>query len=116
MFLRFLERQTEDFHVSCNLVARAMPVRGRGRHWLWGNKQPEPLNLGVPVVCWHTRLIDVKPITAQEKFYFPTANAFQARAQVLLRVRDCVSCISKHFKPHKFLFYSRHIVLNSYNG
>jgi hypothetical protein len=47
-----------------NLVPRAMPVRGLGWHWLCGNwifpvlwlvnvhadKEPEPLNLGVPVV------------------------------------------------------------------
>ena len=59
-----------------NLVPRAMPVRGLGRHWLWGNRQPEPLNLGVPVLCRHALLINVKPITAQEKFYFPRANAF----------------------------------------
>ena len=59
-----------------NLVPRAMPVRGLGRHnWLWGNRQPEPLNLGVPVVCRHAVLINVKPITAQEKLYFPKANA-----------------------------------------
>jgi hypothetical protein len=35
------------------------------------DKQPEPLNLGVPVV------------------YFPRAIAFLARAQALLCVRDC---------------------------
>jgi hypothetical protein len=34
-------------------------------------QQPEPLNLGVPVV------------------YFPRANAFRARAQALLWARDC---------------------------
>ena len=68
---------------------RAMPVRGLGRHWrLWGNLQPEPLNLGVPVLCRHARLINVKPITAQEKFNFPRANAILARAQALLWVRD----------------------------
>ena len=32
----------------------------------------------------------VKPITAQEKFNFPRANAILARAQALLWVRDCV--------------------------
>ena len=31
----------------------------------------------------------VKPITAQEKFNFPRANAILARAQALLWVRDC---------------------------
>jgi hypothetical protein len=36
--------------LPCNLVPRAMPVRGRGRHWLWRNRRTEPLNLGVPVV------------------------------------------------------------------
>ena len=46
------------------------------------------LNLGVPVLCRHARLINVKPITAQEKFYFPRANAILARAQALLWVRD----------------------------
>jgi hypothetical protein len=76
-----------DFHT--NLVPRAMPVRGLGRHWLWGNWQPEPLNLGVPVLCRHARLTNVKPITAQEKFNFLKANAFLARAQALLWVRDC---------------------------
>jgi hypothetical protein len=35
------------------------------------DKEPEPLNLGVPVVN------------------FPRANAFLARAQALLWVRDC---------------------------
>ena len=35
----------------------------------------KPLNLGVPVLCRHVRLINVKPITAQEKFNFPRANA-----------------------------------------
>jgi hypothetical protein len=34
-------------------------------------------------------LINVKPITAQEKFNFPKANAILARAQALLWVRDC---------------------------
>ena len=32
----------------------------------------------------------VKPITAQEKFNFPRANAILARAQALLWVRDCL--------------------------
>jgi hypothetical protein len=72
-----------------NLVHRAMPVCGLEWHWLWGNCQPEPLNLGVPVLCRHARLINVKPITAQEKFNFPRANAILARAQALLWVRDC---------------------------
>jgi hypothetical protein len=38
----------------------------------------------------------VKPITAQEKFNFPRANAILARAQALLWVRDCLSvgCLS----------------------
>jgi hypothetical protein len=70
-----------------NLVPRAMPVRGLGWHWLWGNWQPELLNLGVLVLCRHARLINVKPITAQEKFIFPRANAILARAQALLWVR-----------------------------
>ena len=42
----------------------------------------------VPVLCRHARLINVKPITAQEKFNFPRANAILARAQALLWVRD----------------------------
>jgi hypothetical protein len=33
----------------------------------------------------------VKPITAQEKFNFPRANAILARAQALLWVRNCNS-------------------------
>ena len=33
--------------------------------------------------------IHVKPITTQEKFNFPRANAILARAQALLWVRDC---------------------------
>ena len=41
------------------------------------DKQPEPLNLGVPVV------------------YFPRANAFLARAQALFWVRDCVTTVNK---------------------
>jgi hypothetical protein len=32
----------------------------------------------------------VKPITAQEKFNFPRANAILARAQALLWVRDWI--------------------------
>ena len=56
-----------------NLVPRAMPVRGLGWHWL---------------LCRHVRLINVKPITAQEKFNFPRANAILARAQALLWLRD----------------------------
>jgi hypothetical protein len=32
--------------------------------------------------------IHIKPITAQEKFNFPRANAILARAQALLWVRD----------------------------
>ena len=56
-----------------NLVPRAMPVCGLGRHWLWGNRQPEPLNLGVPIFCRHALLIDVKPITAQ-KIIFPQSQ------------------------------------------
>ena len=38
---------------------------------------------GSGFVCMH-----VKPITAQEKFNFPRANAILARAQALLWVRD----------------------------
>ena len=34
-------------------------------------------------------MMNVKPITAQEKFNFPIANAFLARAQALVWVRDC---------------------------
>jgi hypothetical protein len=33
-------------------------------------------------------MTNVKPITAQEKLYFPRANAILARAQALLWVRD----------------------------
>ena len=33
--------------------------------------------------------IHIKPITAQEKFNFPRANAILARVQALLWVRDC---------------------------
>jgi hypothetical protein len=66
-----------------------MPVHGLGWHWLWGNWQPEPLSLGVPVLCRHAWLINVKPITAQEKFNFPRVNAILACAQALLWVRDC---------------------------
>jgi hypothetical protein len=32
-----------------------------------GNWQPEPLNLGVPVLCRHARLFNVKPITKHRK-------------------------------------------------
>jgi hypothetical protein len=44
----------EVFRFLNNLVPRAMPVRGLGWHWLWGNWQPEPLNLGVPVLSGGT--------------------------------------------------------------
>jgi hypothetical protein len=53
----------------------------------------------------------VKPITAQEKFNFPRANAILARAQALLWVRDClhprkstakVSFALSHFIPRIF--------------
>jgi hypothetical protein len=40
-------------------------------------------------------LINIKPITAQEKFDFPRANAFLARAQALLWVRDWQVCTKK---------------------
>jgi hypothetical protein len=81
-------------HSMTNLVTRAMPVRWPGRHWLWGNRQPEPLNLGVPVVGRHVLLINVKPITAQEKFYFPRANAFLSpRTGIALGTR--LVCSSK---------------------
>jgi hypothetical protein len=36
-------------------------------HWLWGNWQQQPLNLGVPVLCRHVRLTNVKPITSQHR-------------------------------------------------
>ena len=62
-----------------------MPVRGR--HWLWENRQPEPLIRGSGC-CRHALFINVKPITAQEKLYFPRANTSLARAQALLWVRD----------------------------
>ena len=74
-------------------------LHGLGRHWLLGNRQPEPLNLGVPVVCRHALLINVKPITAHEKFYFPRANAFLARAQTLLWVRDWVQDCTTRSSP-----------------
>jgi hypothetical protein len=47
-----------------------------------------PTDLGVPVLCRHARLTNVKPITAHEKFNFPRANATLARTQALLWVRD----------------------------
>jgi hypothetical protein len=50
--------------------------------------------LRVPVLCRHARLLNVKPITAQEKFNFPRANVILARAQALLWVRDCY--VSSH--------------------
>ena len=37
----------------------------------------------------------VKPITAQEKFNFPRANAILARAQALLWVRDWISAANQ---------------------
>jgi hypothetical protein len=83
-----LAASCEELRARTNLVSRAMPVRGLGWHWLWGNWQPEPLNLGVPVLCRQARLTNVKPITAQEKCNFPRANAILARAQALLWVRD----------------------------
>jgi hypothetical protein len=78
---------SSNFPLHANLVHRPMPVRGLGWHWLWGNWQPKPLNLGVPVLCRHARLINVKPITAHEK---ARANAILARAQALLWLRDCL--------------------------
>jgi hypothetical protein len=41
----------------------------------------------------------VKPITAQEKFNFPRANAILARAQALLWVRDCICIAYEFFAP-----------------
>jgi hypothetical protein len=73
---------TKQSRPQSNACARA--------RMLWGNWQPEPLNLGVPVLCRHARLINVKPIAAQEKFNFPRGNAILARAQALLWVRDCL--------------------------
>jgi hypothetical protein len=80
-FRKMLTNSFPNLKEHLNLVPRAMPVRGLGWHWLWGNWQPETLNLGVPVLCRHARLINVKPITAQEKVNFPRANAILARAQ-----------------------------------
>ena len=65
------------------------------------DKQPEPLNLGVPVV------------------YFPRANAILARAQALLWVGDWRSAglpVVKNFSPYwqlatcrSYLIFSRNI-------
>ena len=38
------------FHARINLVPRAMPVRGLGWHWLWGN--------GMICVRFHTRSLN----------------------------------------------------------
>jgi hypothetical protein len=43
------------------------------KDWFNADKEPEPLNLGVPVVN------------------FPRANAILARAKALLWVRDCLA-------------------------
>ena len=51
----------------------------------------------------------VKPITAQEKFNFPRANAILARAQALLWVRDWVIC-ENHFRgPRSDTNYYRNV-------
>ena len=88
-------------------------MRGLGRHWLWGNRQPEPLNLGVPVVCRHALLINVKPITAQEKFYFPRANAILARAQALLGYEIVRACEMTYSASRAFALETcNHILQN----
>jgi hypothetical protein len=80
-------RKTGRGHVG---LPRAMPVRGLGRHWplhwLWGNRQPEPLNLEVPIVCRHISGRHALLISTG-KIIFPRANAILARAQALLWVR-----------------------------
>jgi hypothetical protein len=43
--LSYLHDIKDQGCMSANLVPRAMPVRGLGWHWLWGNGQPEPLNI-----------------------------------------------------------------------
>jgi hypothetical protein len=54
----------EKLNFSCAVIGLSI---------VHANKEPEPLNLGVPVVN------------------FPRANAFLARAQALLWVRDCMA-------------------------
>jgi hypothetical protein len=58
-------------------------------------------------------LINVKPITAQEKFNFPRANAILARAQALLWVRDCSPYSNETFyiKALEYKEYLTHINL-----
>ena len=58
-----------------------MPVRGLGWHWLWALGK---LTTGTPKFRGSGFVgMHVKPITAQEKFNFPRANAILARAQAL---------------------------------
>jgi hypothetical protein len=98
------------FEIAINRVPRAMPVRGLGRHWLWGNWQSEPLNSGVPVLCRHALLINVKPITAQEKFNFPRANCLPCLCTgIALGTRlDCYTgCIKKNCTDLKLLLNSQ---------
>ena len=83
-----------------------MPVRGLGRQWLWGNIQPEPLNLEVPVVCRHAQLINVKPITAQEKL-FPQSQCLPGpHTGIALGTRlmsfGIVLIDQSHYSPPKF--------------
>jgi hypothetical protein len=69
----------------------------------------------------------VKPITAQEKFNFPRANAILACAQALLWVRDCrrlaskarlftfTSCLNRLFSPVTlfFLLYFQGVITSN---
>jgi hypothetical protein len=65
------------------------------------------LHLGVPVLCRHALLINVKPITAQEKFHSPRANAFLAREQALGWVRDCNAT---RMHDWTFQYFNTHIL------
>ena len=76
-------RRCDQSRTQSNACARARMALALGK------LTTGTLNLGVPVLCRYVRLINVKPIIAQEKFNFPRANAILARAQALLWVRDC---------------------------
>jgi hypothetical protein len=79
---RYIDTYVHQSRTQSNACARARMALALGKLTM--------------VLCWHARFINVKPITAQEKFNFPRANAILARAQALLWVRDCMYITNMH--------------------
>ena len=82
-FRRYLFQHCDQSRTQSNACARARMALALGKL-----TTGTPKFRGSGFVGMH-----VKPITAQEKFNFPRANAILARAQALLWVRDCIVTI-----------------------